>query len=173
MKSTGIVRVIDELGRVVLPIELRRLLEIEEKDPMEIFVDHDAKQIMFRKYQGQTCIFCQSIDAPIYFREKFICHSCLRDIQLQRNPELTMQEIAATSPTVMDKLDVGSKESPAADTPSKHGRRQNNARQRLIEVMETYPNGTQTEWAQLAGISQSRVSQIVREMKSTSPAEDS
>lgn len=49
MKSVGMVRKVDELGRIVLPIELRRTLEINEKDPLEIFVD--GKQIILQKYQ--------------------------------------------------------------------------------------------------------------------------
>lgn len=48
MKSTGIVRKVDELGRVVIPIELRRVLGIEEKDPVEIYVDGD--KIILKKY---------------------------------------------------------------------------------------------------------------------------
>ena len=55
MKSTGIVRKVDELGRIVLPIELRRTLGIEEKDRIEIFVDGES--IILRKYQP-ACIFC-------------------------------------------------------------------------------------------------------------------
>lgn len=52
MKSTGIVRKIDNLGRVVVPMELRRTLGIEQKDPVEIFVDGD--QIILRKYQANN-----------------------------------------------------------------------------------------------------------------------
>ncbi|AQL56951.1 AbrB/MazE/SpoVT family DNA-binding domain-containing protein [Abyssicoccus albus] len=48
MKSTGIVRKVDELGRVVIPIELRRILDIEVKDPLEIYTDKDT--IIFKKY---------------------------------------------------------------------------------------------------------------------------
>ena len=55
MKSTGIVRKVDELGRVVLPIELRRTLDIAEKDALEIYVDSD--RIVLRKYEP-ACIFC-------------------------------------------------------------------------------------------------------------------
>ncbi|MEN8648589.1 MULTISPECIES: AbrB/MazE/SpoVT family DNA-binding domain-containing protein [Bacillus cereus group] len=51
MKSTGMTRKVDELGRVVLPIELRRTLGIVEKDPIEIFVDGD--KIILQKYQSQ------------------------------------------------------------------------------------------------------------------------
>ena len=57
MKSTGIVRKVDELGRIVLPIELRRTLDIAEKDSLEIYVDDDS--IILRKYQP-ACIFCDN-----------------------------------------------------------------------------------------------------------------
>ena len=55
MKSTGIVRKVDELGRVVLPIELRRTLDLAEKDGLEIFVD--GSTIILKKYEP-ACIFC-------------------------------------------------------------------------------------------------------------------
>ena len=55
MKSTGIVRKVDDLGRIVLPIELRRTLDIHERDSIEIFVD--GNQIVLKKY-SPACIFC-------------------------------------------------------------------------------------------------------------------
>ena len=57
MKATGIVRKVDELGRIVLPIELRRTLDINIKDPVEIYVDGDF--IMLKKYEP-ACVFCGS-----------------------------------------------------------------------------------------------------------------
>ena len=57
MKSTGIVRKVDELGRIVLPVELRRTMDIAEKDPLEIYVDGNS--IVLRKYRP-SCIFCDS-----------------------------------------------------------------------------------------------------------------
>lgn len=84
MKSTGIVRLVDELGRIVLPIELRRTLELNEGDPVEVFVDDEAKCIMLRKYRTQECLFCQSTETLTYFRERYICASCLQDL----NPSL-------------------------------------------------------------------------------------
>ena len=64
MKATGIVRKVDELGRVVLPIELRRNLDINEKDALEIYVDED--KIILKKYEP-ACIFCnQSVDTVVY-----------------------------------------------------------------------------------------------------------
>lgn len=77
MKSTGIVRKVDELGRIVLPIELRRTLDIEEKDSLEIYVDEDT--IMLRKY-NPGCVFCGNIRDLIEHKGKRICGACLREV---------------------------------------------------------------------------------------------
>ena len=73
MKSTGIVRKIDELGRVTLPIELRRNLDIDERDPVEIFVDDDS--IILKKYQA-SCIFCGRSEGLVEYNGKSVCKSC-------------------------------------------------------------------------------------------------
>lgn len=78
MKSTGIVRKVDELGRIVLPIELRRTLDIAEKDALEIYVE--GASIILRKYQP-SCIFCGDAKNVINFKNKNICQSCLRRIR--------------------------------------------------------------------------------------------
>lgn len=75
MKSTGIVRKVDELGRIVLPIELRRTLGIKEKDRIEIFVDGES--IILRKYQP-ACIFCDNAKDIINYKGKNICPDCIR-----------------------------------------------------------------------------------------------
>ena len=75
MKSTGIVRKVDELGRIVLPIELRRTLGIEEKDRIEIFVDGES--IILRKDQP-ACIFCDNAKDIINSKGKNICPDCIR-----------------------------------------------------------------------------------------------
>lgn len=75
MISTGIVRKVDELGRIVLPIELRRTLGIEEKDRIEIFVDGES--IILRKYQP-ACIFCDNAKDIINYKGKNICPDCIR-----------------------------------------------------------------------------------------------
>lgn len=74
MKSTGIVRKVDELGRVVIPIELRRNLDITEKDGLEISVDND--RIVLRKY-APVCVFCGSEQEVNTFKSKNVCKSCL------------------------------------------------------------------------------------------------
>jgi len=78
MKSTGIVRKIDELGRIVLPIELRRTLNISDKDSLEIYVDQES--VILKKYQS-TCIFCAGNDDLTDFKGKTICQNCLKEIK--------------------------------------------------------------------------------------------
>jgi transcriptional pleiotropic regulator of transition state genes len=77
MKSTGIVRKVDELGRIVLPIELRRTLGISEKDPLEIYVE--GNQIILKKYES-ACIFCNSTKNIAHFKTKNLCAECLRQL---------------------------------------------------------------------------------------------
>lgn len=77
MIATGIVRKVDELGRVVLPVELRRTLEIAEKDSLEIFVDDET--IVLKKYEP-ACIFCGEAKDVQEYKGKNICFNCLVDL---------------------------------------------------------------------------------------------
>lgn len=78
MKSTGIVRKVDELGRIVIPMELRRTLDIDIKDALEIFVD--GEQIILKKY-APACIFCDEASEVINYKGKKICKSCLNELK--------------------------------------------------------------------------------------------
>ncbi len=78
MKSTGIVRKVDELGRIVLPIELRRTLDIAEKDSLEIYVDDDS--IILRKYQP-ACIFCDNARDIVVYKGKNVCKDCIKSLE--------------------------------------------------------------------------------------------
>jgi transcriptional pleiotropic regulator of transition state genes len=78
MKATGIVRKVDELGRIVLPIELRRTLDIDIKDPLEIYVDGES--ILLKKYQP-ACVFCGSSDDIKQVKGKNICANCVKELQ--------------------------------------------------------------------------------------------
>ncbi len=80
MKSTGIVRRIDELGRIVLPIELRNTLDIAVKDSIEIFVD--GSLIILRKYEP-ACIFCGNAGNVNIYRGKNICVECMEEFKRQ------------------------------------------------------------------------------------------
>ena len=77
MKSTGIVRKVDELGRIVLPIELRRTLDIAERDELEIYLDDD--KVILKKYEP-SCIFCGSSHKLIQYHGKNICQSCVQNM---------------------------------------------------------------------------------------------
>ncbi len=78
MKATGIVRKVDELGRIVLPIELRRTLDIEIKDPIEIYVDGDY--ILLKKYEP-ACIFCGNAKNVKRIHDKNVCGDCIKEMQ--------------------------------------------------------------------------------------------
>lgn len=77
MKSTGIVRKVDELGRVVIPIELRRTLGISEKDALEIYVDKE--RIILKKYEP-ACIFCGNAENVTHFKNKIVCSDCISEM---------------------------------------------------------------------------------------------
>lgn len=74
LKSTGIVRKVDELGRVVIPIELRRTLGIDVKDALEIYVD--AEKIILKKYEP-ACLFCGNADNVKHFGNRIVCRECI------------------------------------------------------------------------------------------------
>lgn len=78
MKSTGIVRPIDSLGRIVLPKEIRNVFDIGPKDPLEIYIDTD--KIILKKY-APSCIFCEDSDNVAYYKGKLICSACLESLK--------------------------------------------------------------------------------------------
>ena len=82
MKSTGIVRQVDNLGRVVLPVELRRHFDINEKDSLEIYVDEEY--IILKKY-APSCIFCNNASGTTYFKGKIVCSECIKELEKQFN----------------------------------------------------------------------------------------
>lgn len=78
MKSTGIIRKVDELGRIVLPKELRTTFDIKERDPLEIYVDGD--NIILKKY-NPSCVFCGSKENIYVYCEKNVCLGCIEDLK--------------------------------------------------------------------------------------------
>ncbi len=79
MKSTGTVRKIDELGRIVLPMSLRKTLKLEIKDPVEMFVD-DNGCVLVKKYIP-SCILCGEKNEVITYKGRNVCKLCLQDIK--------------------------------------------------------------------------------------------
>ena len=80
MKATGIVRKVDELGRIVLPIELRRTLHIEVRDSLEIFVDEET--ILLRKYTP-ACVICGDANELVENKGKKVCRRCIRELAVE------------------------------------------------------------------------------------------
>ena len=78
MESTGIIRRMDDLGRIVIPIELRRVLGISDRDHMDIYVRDDA--IILRRLEP-SCVFCTSREDLIDYKEKMICGACLKELR--------------------------------------------------------------------------------------------
>ena len=78
MTAKGIVRKMDTLGRIVVPIEMRRILDISSKDDIEIIAENDS--IVLRKYEP-TCVFCKSNENIARFKTKNICAACLADLK--------------------------------------------------------------------------------------------
>lgn len=78
MRATGITRKVDELGRIVLPKELRRTFDINEGDPLEIFVESD--RIILSKYTP-GCIFCGRIPEVRTFKGKHVCDNCIKGLK--------------------------------------------------------------------------------------------
>ena len=82
MKSTGIIRKVDELGRVVIPIEIRNKFEIAEKDPIEIYVD--GSSIVLKKFE-ENCIFCGSTKDLVEYKDKLVCSKCSDNLLKLKN----------------------------------------------------------------------------------------
>lgn len=76
MKATGIIRKVDELGRIVLPIELRRTMDIAVRDELEIFIDND-RVVLQKCEQRSGCVFCGAEQELQSYRGKNICRDCL------------------------------------------------------------------------------------------------
>ncbi|MCP1310289.1 AbrB/MazE/SpoVT family DNA-binding domain-containing protein [Paenibacillus tyrfis] len=136
MKKTGIVRHLDHLGRINLPIELQRTLNIDFGDAIEFFADDEKRQVLIRKYRTEECIFCFSTEQLVFFRGRFICRACLKELD-GNNEQVTGTKRKRIKDTIL----------------------------RLAEVKEQYPSASQTEWGNLIGISQGRVSQLLKQLK--------
>lgn len=78
MKSTGVVRKLDDLGRIVIPIELRRTMDISLHDTLEIFVEDE--KIVLKKYHP-ACIFCNDARDVVPYKDKLVCKRCLEEMK--------------------------------------------------------------------------------------------
>ena len=96
MKSTGVVRKIDELGRIVLPSELRRVFSIREGDELEISVN--GEQIILQK-RADLCLFCGAESPGIEYRDRRICENCAGELGQRSNVAVRLPETETTVTT--------------------------------------------------------------------------
>ena len=78
MKKTGITRKIDELGRIVIPMELRNRLKIDEKDAMEVYVENNS--IVLKKVENK-CVFCGNKKDITFYKDTCVCKSCIKELK--------------------------------------------------------------------------------------------
>jgi transcriptional pleiotropic regulator of transition state genes len=78
MKPIGVVRKVDQLGRIVLPKSLRKRYQMNEGDPVEILVQGD--HIILERYKPK-CIFCMSSEKVVEYKDRYVCLSCMNEMQ--------------------------------------------------------------------------------------------
>lgn len=156
MKDTGMIRSLDSLGRIVVPVEIRMTRNIDIGDPIEFFI-LDDEIIVLRKYTSTECTFCRSLDQVSYYKDQFICSSCLQELA---DPGRTAEE-PEQPPTPVEE----------ASAPYRGGRRTKTEEMshRLEKAIEEHPYANQKELAEMLGISQARVSQLKRKLIGLTP----
>nr|WP_223879854.1 MULTISPECIES: AbrB/MazE/SpoVT family DNA-binding domain-containing protein [Paenibacillus] len=155
------IRNLDSLGRIVVPVEIRMTRNIDIGDPIEFFI-LDDRIIVLRKYTSTECTFCRSLDNVSYFRDQFICNHCLQELADPSRPEETA-ELPAPPPEAIP-----------APNHSASGLRSktDEMRRRLEAAIAEHPRANQKELARLLGISQARVSQLKRKIPPARPVAD-
>lgn len=151
MKDTGMIRSLDSLGRIVVPAEIRMTRNIDIGDPIEFFVLND-NIIILRKYTSTECTFCRSHDHVTYYKDQFICNTCLIELS---NPE----RVSLESEQSQDFAEVA-----AERISSLRKTKTEEMCQRLEQAIEDHPYANQKELAEILGISQARVSQLKRKL---------
>jgi transcriptional pleiotropic regulator of transition state genes len=151
MKDTGMIRSLDSLGRIVVPVEIRMTRNIDIGDPIEFFILNE-EIIVLRKYTSTECTFCRSLDHVTYFKDQFICNTCLKELgDPARIPDEAEQQ-----------------QEPAEDSNdsfrSSRRTKTEEMSQRLEKAMAEHPYANQKELAEILGISQARVSQLKRKI---------
>ncbi|MMZ53030.1 Transition state regulatory protein AbrB [compost metagenome] len=145
MKNTGMTRPLDSLGRIVIPKEIRSSMGFNINDPVEIFIDDETGFMALRKYIGVSCKMCGTIEDLTYFRDSFICKSCMSD--LKENVGVTSVPVA----TVFNDNTAPPKRTYQASAQLINT---------LRELIHKYPYAKQKEIAALLGVSQGRISQL-------------
>ncbi|WP_025850205.1 AbrB/MazE/SpoVT family DNA-binding domain-containing protein [Paenibacillus ehimensis] len=147
LRSTGIIRGIDELGRVSIPIEIKRSLNISTEDPVEFLFDDQNQRIGIRKYRTQECILCREKEhlKLKFFKGYYVCESCINNLP----PEKKLPRRSISSP-----------ERNSTFSTQKGKITNKNTIEKIKKVEKENPHLCQKKMAQIIGISQPRVSQV-------------
>ncbi|WP_225999724.1 AbrB/MazE/SpoVT family DNA-binding domain-containing protein [Paenibacillus sp. BJ-4] len=150
MKSTGMTRPLDALGRIVIPKEMRISMDYNVGDPVEIFADEETGILALRKYTGVTCKMCGSTEQLTYFRDSFICEECIESLKSGTN----------LSPMIRPAKSAFS----SGDRTNRESKRLRRSTQQMLEslkeLMQKHPNAAQHEYAKILEVSQARISQL-------------
>ncbi|PUA39209.1 regulator [Paenibacillus elgii] len=147
---TGIIRVVDNFGRITIPTEVRRALNLDTNVKTEYFCDDERKAIIVYRYHSKECLFCLSKEKTIYFKRFYICKSCIQSLPalqvfLARVERERVEEVKRTLPK---KKKTTSRRKEALD--------------RLHKAMKENPEASQKELAKILGFSEAWVSRLLR-----------
>jgi bifunctional DNA-binding transcriptional regulator/antitoxin component of YhaV-PrlF toxin-antitoxin module len=148
LKRTGMIRSLDSLGRIVIPIEIRTTMGIEINEPLEFYADVETSFIGLEKYSnGTSCKLCNSIQDLSYFKSSLLCKQCI--LSLKENVSVASTPVPAV------------KKNPAYKEYKVH-RSTLQLLKSLRKLILEHPEAKQNEYAKWLGVSQSRISQITK-----------
>ncbi|MEK4986732.1 AbrB/MazE/SpoVT family DNA-binding domain-containing protein [Listeria sp. FSL L8-0308] len=145
MKNTGMTRPLDTLGRIVIPKEMRTSMGIQAGESLEFYLDVETGLLSMRKYIGVCCHLCYSIQDLSYFRDSFLCKTCINDLK---------GNIGVSPLPVPVVKKPAYKEKNAPRSSSQH------LVEKLRRIMREHPTAKQGEYAEWLGVSQGRISQL-------------
>lgn len=144
MKNTGMIRSLDSLGRIVIPKEMRKSMNIDVGDPLEFYIDAETGFLSMHKYTGVSCKMCNSVENLTYFKDSFLCKRCTHELK--------------------GNIGVSRIPVPVVKEPARQEKRTHQPShlliQRLRELLHEHPHAKQGEYAQWLGVSQGRISQL-------------
>lgn len=150
-----IIRTVDNLGRIVIPNEIARYFDIKATiDSVEIFYEDQKEYIILKKYYGTCCVFCGSGKTLTWFKNKYICTSCLKNAK-----------VYDPSNTVMNTCDIMRLKTRKKRAPSIKA---SDMIPKLVELKKQNPSLTQRELAKYLNTSQPRVSLLLNRLRKES-----
>ncbi|MMZ56866.1 Transition state regulatory protein AbrB [compost metagenome] len=143
MKNTGMTRPLDQLGRIVIPIEIRTTTGIEVGDPLEFYMDEEKGFLGIGKYNGVSCRLCNAAQDLSYFKNSLLCRQCI--IEMKGNVGVTL----TPAPPIKEKPKESRVHRPTLQL-----------LRDLRQLIREHPEAKQSEYAKSLGVSQGRISQL-------------